>query len=263
MRPWPKRLVAALPWLAAGGFACAITLVALAPAAWIAPQFARATGGHVNLVDPDGSVWHGSGTLMLAPGADRSAATLLPGRVEWTTRFWPLLTGRVQMRMRQTEAMPEPVTLDATWRGAVLSAGAMAVPASLLAGLGTPFNTLDLQGDVRLGWTDWRLIGSNTFGQLTVTIDEMSSRVSRVKPLGSYRAVLQAKGAGADLDLATTKGPLFLDGHGAFGAAGGSFRGTAHAAPEQQANLAGLLNLLGHPIGNGEVSLIFGGDAAR
>ncbi|OXH86864.1 general secretion pathway protein GspN, partial [Burkholderia multivorans] len=126
-------------------------------------------------------------------------------------------------------------------------------------GLGTPFNTLDLQGDVRLGWTDWRLIGRNAFGQLTVTIDGMSSRVSRVKPLGSYRAVLQAKGTGADLDLTTTQGPLFLDGHGTFGPGSGAFRGTAHAAPEQQANLAGLLNLLGRPIGNGQVSLIYGG----
>ncbi|VWC00424.1 type II secretion system protein N [Burkholderia lata] len=262
MRPGIKRLATALPWVLAGGLATAVTLVALAPAAWIAPQFARATGGHVNLVDPDGSLWHGSGTLMLAPGADQSAATLLPGRVEWTTGFWPLLTGRVQMRMRQTEAMPDAVTLDATWRGAVLSAGTMAVPASLLAGLGTPFNTLDLQGDVRLGWSDWRLIGNNAFGQLTVTIDSMSSRVSRVKPLGSYRAVLQAKGAGADLDLSTMQGPLFLDGHGNFGPGQGAFRGTAHSAPEQQANLAGLLNLLGHPLGNNEVSLIFG-DAQR
>lgn len=194
MRPGIRRLAAAVPWAVAGGLATALTLVALAPAAWIAPQVARATGAHVNLVDPEGSLWHGSGTLMLAPGADQSAATLLPGRVQWTTRFWPLLTGRVQMHMRQTDAMPDAVTLDATWRGAVLSAGSMAVPASLLAGLGTPFNTLDLQGDVRLGWTDWRMIGNNAFGQLTVTIDSMSSRVSRVKPLGSYRAVLQAKG---------------------------------------------------------------------
>ena len=262
MKPWSKRLVAALPWLAAGGLASAITLVSLAPAAWVAPQFANATDGHVNLVDPEGSLWRGSATLMLAPGVERSAATLLPGRIEWRTQFWPLLTGRVRMRMRQTEAMPEPVTLDATWRGAVMSAGTMAVPASLLAGLGTPFNTLDLQGDVRLGWSDWRLLGKNAFGQLTVTIDGMSSRVSRVKPLGSYRAVLQAKGASADLDLTTIQGPLFLDGHGAFGAANAGFRGTAHAAPEQQANLAGLLNLLGHPIGKGAVSLIYG-DAAR
>lgn len=72
MRPALRRLVAVLPWLAAGALATAATLVALAPAAWIAPQFARATGGHLNLVDPDGSLWHGSGTLMLAPGATRA-----------------------------------------------------------------------------------------------------------------------------------------------------------------------------------------------
>lgn len=255
------RARAALPWLAVGAVAVGIMLVTLLPAAWVTPQFARATGGHVNLVNPSGSLWQGSATLLLAPGADRSASTLLPGRVEWHTEFWPLFGGRVRMRMLQTDAMPDPVTLDATLRGATLSAGAMAVPASLLAGLGTPFNTLDLQGDVRIGWTDWRLIGNDAFGQLTVTITGMSSRVSRVKPLGDYRAVLQAQGAASTLDLATLKGPLTLTGRGDFGPNQASFRGNASATPEQRDNLAGLLNLLGHPVGDGSVSLIYGGGA--
>lgn len=259
---WPMRVRRVAPWILIGGVAILVTLVALLPASWVMLQFGRATGGHVNLVDPDGSLWRGSATLLLAPGADRSASTLLPGRVEWRTQFWPLFAGRVRMRLRQTDAMPDGVTLDATLRGAVLSAGSMAVPASLLAGLGTPFNTLDLQGDVRLDWTDWRLFGKDAFGQLTVTITDMSSRVSRVKPLGSYRAVLEARGANSTLDLSTSKGPLMMSGQGNFGATGASFRGTASAEPEQRDNLAGLLNLLGHPIGNGAVSLIYG-DAAR
>ena len=132
MRPGIKRLATALPWVLAGGLATAVTLVALAPAAWIAPQFARATGARESRRSRRVVVAR-LGHADARAGADQSAATLLPGRVEWTTRFWPLLTGRVQMRMRQTEAMPDAVTLDATWRGAVLSAGTMAVPASLLA----------------------------------------------------------------------------------------------------------------------------------
>ncbi len=256
------RLRAALPWIAAGGLAILLTLVTLLPAAWVTPQFAQATGGHVNLVNPSGSLWEGSATLLLAPGADRSASTLLPGRVEWHTQFWPLFTGRVRMQMRQTDAMPNAVTLDATLRGAVLSAGSMSVPASLLAGLGTPFNTLDLQGDVRIDWSDWRLFGNDAFGQMTVTITDMTSRVSRVKPLGSYRAVLQAQGAASTLDLTTLKGPLLMTGRGTFGPNQASFRGSASATPEQRDNLAGLLNLLGHPVGDGSVSLIYG-DAAR
>ena len=58
---------------------------------------------------------------MLAAGSDMSAATLLPGRIEWHTAFWPLFTGRVRMTMLQSEAMPDPITVDATPRGAILS----------------------------------------------------------------------------------------------------------------------------------------------
>ncbi|MBI0326811.1 type II secretion system protein N [Burkholderia plantarii] len=251
------RLRATLPWVVTGVLAVAVVIVALLPAAWVTPQFARASGGHLNLVDADGSLWHGSATLLLAPGHDRSASTLLPGRIEWQTSFWSLFTGHLRMTMRQTEAMPDPITVDATLRGALVSSGAMAVPASLLAGLGTPFNTLDLQGDVRIGWSDWRLFGQDVFGQLTLTITDMSSRLSIVKPLGSYRAVWQAQGANATLDLSTLKGPLFLQGHGTFAGRTSSFNGTARADDAQRENLIGLLNLLGRPIGPGLVSLTF------
>ncbi len=134
----------------------------------------------------------------------------------------------------------------------------MAVPASLLSGLGAPFNTLDLQGDVRLAWSDWRSFNQEAFGQLTVTLNDVSSRVSLVKPLGSYRVVFQAQGASSTLDLTTLKGPLMLTGHGMRGVgARHRFIGTASAAPEARDNLAGLLNLLGRPSGPDTVALTF------
>ena len=143
---------------------------------------------------------------MLAAGSDMSAATLLPGRIEWRTAFWPLFTGRVRMIMRHSEAMPDPITVDATLRSATVTPGAIAVPASLLSGLGAPFNTLDLQGDVRLSWSDWRSFNQEAFGQLTVTLNDVSSRVSLVKPLGSYRVLFQAQGASSTMDLTTSRG---------------------------------------------------------
>lgn len=254
---WMRHVRAALPWLVVAVLSSSVVLLAMLPAAWIAPQFAKATHGHVNLAEPAGSLWHGSASLMLAAGPDETGATVLPGRIEWQTAFWPLFTGRVQMRMRQSEAMPDPVTVDATTRGAVLSAGAMAVPASLLSGLGAPFNTLDLQGDVRLAWTDWRTFGNEAFGRLTITLDDMSSRVSLVKPLGTYQVVFQAQGVSSTLDLSTLKGPLMLAGHGVVSPASTSFQGTASATPDQRDNLAGLLNLLGRPTGPGTVALVF------
>ncbi|MFL9989349.1 type II secretion system protein N [Paraburkholderia sediminicola] len=257
MTYWMRRLRVALPWLAIALLASAVVMLTLLPAAWITPQFARQTRGHVNLVNPAGSLWHGSATLMLAAGSDMSAATLLPGRIEWRTAFWPLFTGRVRMIMRHSEAMPDPITVDATLRSATVTPGALAVPASLLSGLGAPFNTLDLQGDVRLAWSDWRSFNQEAFGQLTVTLNDVSSRVSLVKPLGSYRLLFQAQGVSSTLDLTTLKGPLMLTGNGTVSAVSTSFRGTASAAPEARDNLVGLLNLLGRPSGPDTVALTF------
>ena len=257
MNFWTRRLRAALPWLLVAVLSSGTVVLVLLPAAWITPQFTKASCGHVNLVDPAGSLWNGSATLMLAAGSDTSSATLLPGRIEWHTAFWPLFTGRVQMTMLQSEAMPVPITVDATRRGAVLSQGSIAVPAALLTGLGAPFNTLDLQGEVRLAWSDWRSFDQEAFGQLTVTLNDASSRVSLVKPLGSYQVVIQAQGNSSTIDLSTLKGPLMLKGHGMVGGGVSSFNGTASAAPEARDNLAGLLNLLGRPSGPDTVALTF------
>jgi general secretion pathway protein N len=257
MSYWTRRLRLAVPALLVMIVSIAGTLLVMMPAAWIVPQFSKATGGHINLVDPAGSLWRGSATLMLAAGSDGAGATLLPGRIEWTTAFWPLLTGRVHMTMRQTEAMPDAVIVDATPRGATLTASQIAVPATLLSGLGAPFNTLDFDGNVRLSWTEFRLLNRNAYGQVVVTLDDMASRVSRVKPLGSYRVALQAQGAQATLDLSTSKGPLVLKGNGSISQDSTSFQGTAQAAPDQRENLAGLLNLLGRHTDPDTVALTF------
>jgi general secretion pathway protein N len=99
------------------------------------------------------------------------------------------------------------------------------------------------------------LIRGNAFGGLTITLEDMISRVSPVKPLGSYRVVLQAQGAASTLDLSTLKGPLLLSGHGTIAGSGTSFHGEASSTPEARENLSGLLNLLGRPMGPGTVSL--------
>lgn len=257
MSYWTRRARAGLPWIVVAVVSVAATLLAMLPAAWIVPQFGRATQGHVNLVDPAGSLWHGSATLMLAAGTDGSGATQLPGRVEWDTAFWPLFTGHLRMRMRQTQAMPDAAILDAGLSAATLSPGVIAVPATLLAGLGAPFNTLNMEGGVQLSWTEWRVLGRNTFGQLIVSLDGMSSSVSRVKPLGSYRVVYQAQGSSGAIDLSTAKGPLMLTGQGTVSGQSTNFEGSASAAPEARENLAGLLNLLGRHTGPDSVALSF------
>ena len=256
-----RRFLAAWPWFAMAVVSVVVTLAVMLPAAWIVPQFAKATGGHVNLVDPAGSLWRGSATLMLATGSGAGGsdgATLLPGRIEWRTAFWPLFSGRVRMEMRQTDSMPDAVFVDAGPSGSTVSPGTIAVPASLLTGLGAPFNTLNMDGNVRLTWTELRMLGHNTYGQVIVTLDDMASSVSRVKPLGSYRVVFQAEGQAGTMDLTTSRGPLLLSGQGTVSQTSSAFNGVATSTPEARENLAGLLNLLGRHTGPDTVELTFG-----
>jgi general secretion pathway protein N len=247
----------AAPWVLVALLVCGLTVAVLAPAAWLVPQFSRASGGRINLVEPSGSIWQGSAKLTLASGADAGSATLLPGVIAWRTEFLPLLSGRLRMHMRNAANMRQEIVLDATRGETTLSPGSMTVPATLLTGLGAPFNTLDLQGDLRLDWTGWRLAGTRTFGQFALALTDMASRVSRVRPLGSYEVVYDALGDSATLALTTRKGPLLLDGKGERQGSRFSFSGVASSAPGAQDALLGLLSLLGRPLGNGRFELLF------
>ena len=125
-------------------------------------------------------------------------------------------------------------------------------PAAWLAGLGTPFNTLQLGGTLRLtsnGMTlesvqgRWRLIGS-----VDVDLLGVSSRLSTLDTLGSYRFSVRGgatSGDPATLNLDTLEGALRLSGSGQWTGFRVRFRGEASAAEGQEAALNNLLNIIG------------------
>jgi general secretion pathway protein N len=247
-----QKLLRVLPWILTALIAAMVVILVMLPAAWFTPMIARATANRIHFSLPAGSIWQGSATLMLAAGANPvQGLTALPGRIEWRTAFWPLLTGRVHMLLYAREAMPKAFELTLTPRQALLSAGRLTLPASLLTGLGAPFNTLALQGDIQLEWNKWRLSSEHPSGELMIHLNNMASRVSPVRPLGSYRIAIQATGRQTTFELITTKGVLLLDGRGQWQQHGKfSFQGTARAQEAEYERLRGLLTLLGPAIGN-------------
>jgi len=264
-RRWPMVVAAvATVCIVAGA-----TVLAMAPASWVASAIAQGTQGRVGLANAQGSLWQGSANLMLSTGtgsgdtgpASEQSATLLPNRIHWHTRFWPLFQGHIQMVMQEARPLSQPILIDAGWQSTTVFAGSLGVPASLLVGLGAPFNTLDLQGDVTLDWTDWRILGRGrsalAYGQLTVDLQNMSSSVSRVSPLGSYRSTFNAQGPDATLAVTTVSGPLILNGQGRLQGTQFSFDGSATSTPAAHDNLAGLLNLLGRRTDDNTVALSF------
>ena len=82
-------------------------------------------------------------------------------------------------------------------------------------------------------------------GIMHLEMNDMASRLSPVKPLGSYDLALDWHGAQANVTLKTLKGPMLLSGSGMFANGHLQFSGKAESESGQETALANLLNLLG------------------
>lgn len=240
----------AMRWAMAGA---AIGLLAgvttFAPAAWLASAVTRITDGRVWLADASGTVWDGDAQLVFAGGDGSRDAVALPGRVAWRMR--PSMAG-FGAEVRIPCCAPAPMQLSAVpaWGGLSVSASQVQVqwPAALLAGLGTPWNTLQLDGSLRMDserlsarWVQGRMVME---GSARFDAESVSSRLSTLRPMGSYRLILQG-GNPTRLTLQTLEGGLQLSGSGEWVGDRLRFRGEASAQPEREAALANLLSIIG------------------
>jgi general secretion pathway protein N len=243
-----------------------IGLVVFAPAAWLAAALASASDQRMLLADAKGTVWSGSAVPTLTAGPGSRDASTLPGRLHWQLR--PGL-GHLNLGLSQTCCLNGELALQLR-----LGLGRVAIvvaprsdaigqwPAAWLAGLGTPWNTLQIGGLLRLSSSGltletvqgrWRLVGG-----ADVDLLGASSRLSTLDALGNYRIGLRGSadaGVAATLQLDTLDGALRLSGSGQW--AGGAqlrFRGEARAAEGQEAPLSNLLNIIGRR--QGAASLI-------
>lgn len=243
-----KRLLVAAGVLL-GGLAA---LVAFAPAAWLAGALASASGERLLLADARGSIWSGSAVPVLTGGPDSRDASALPGRLHWSLGLdgWALglrarheccINGELKLRIEPGFGRLK-ITLPA-------SSGAIGQwPASWLAGLGTPFNTLQFGGWLSLSSSGLVVESSQGHWQLsggaTLAMNGISSRVSTLDVLGSYRLALTG-GSVTQIVLSTLQGPLQISGSGEWAAKGFRFRGEARAEPGSEAALNNLLNIIG------------------
>jgi general secretion pathway protein N len=220
-----------------------------APAAWLASAVYQASAGQVQLTEAHGTVWTGSARLVLAGGAGSRDSAALPGRLDWQLRpGWLAL--KLQVTADCCTTAPLRWRLAPRWGGAILEMadGTSQWPAAVLAGLGTPWNTLQAEGSLQwvtqglsVEWIEGRLAVSGR-GELTAM--DLSSRLSTLKPMGSYRIILTG-GTTAALDLTTLGGSLQLSGSGRWIGSRLRFEGVASAAPEHEAALSNLLNIIG------------------
>ncbi len=235
-----------------------IALLIFAPAAWLGAAVARATNSQVQLVEAHGTVWTGSARLLLTGGADSRDAALLADRVQWILR--PVWGGaRMQVHVLCCSQQPLQLLLSPHWGGALVDVQTLRLQfnAALLAGLGTPWNTMQPQGQLTINsdalqvqWTQGR---AQLTGAVSLDMLDMSSRLSTLRPLGDYRLNLTG-GATPSLQLQTLQGALQLSGNGQWVGSRLRFSGEASVTPGSEEALGNLLNIIGRR--NGTRSII-------
>jgi len=242
-------------WAVAGailGLALAVFL--FLPASLLASGVQRATRGHLLLQDPVGTVWNGSARLTIAGGVGSNDASTLPGRVNWRLRpTWTGARARIQAECCTDGAIRLVARrTGGAWRLQVADAQSR-WPAEVLSGLGTPWNTLSFEGELEIAtrglsveWTGSRLAVA---GQADLVARRLSSRLSTLRPMGSYRIIVQG-GTTPTLQLQTLEGSLQLSGAGQWAGSRLRFQGEASAAPEREAALSNLLNIIGRREGS-------------
>ncbi len=226
------------------------------PAHWLTGVVNRAAQQRLVLEDARGTVWTGSARLLVTGGEGSRDVAALPGRVDWRLR--PSFSGAwLELKASCCSLAPVQIAASPRWNGAAVQVGALQLrwPLGLLAGLGTPWNTVQLQGSMDMGSTGLTLVWDagqvQATGSVRMEATDVASRLSTLRPLGSYLLELAAPGPGQtpSLSLKTVSGNLILTGQGQWVGSRLRFSGEAVAVEGREAALDNLLNIIGRRSG--------------
>ena len=259
-RPALKRTGSTRRWALLGLlFGVLVAVVTWAPARWLASVVQDVSQSRIRLEQPRGTVWNGTALLALSGGSGSSDTVALPGFVNWRIRpSW----GGLRMDLSASCCTPKPLQINARAVGLSglhigMSDNQSNWPTSLLVGLGTPWNTLQLQGQLAVRSQGLTLDMTRTqltlVGQIVVDAMQVSSRLSTLKPMGSYSVTVQG-GSTPTVQLQTLDGSLELSGNGQWVGSRLRFDGVATAQPDRIEAVSNLLNIIGRR--NGAQSII-------
>lgn len=252
----PSAAPARSPWRPAVWGAClglCLALLLWAPARWLAWGVGQASQGQVQLHQARGTVWHGSAQLVLSGGAGSRDAQALPGRLQWQiSPGWMSLQLQFLADCCMQQSASARLQAGLSTLQLQLSDHTSTWPAALLSGLGAPWNTLQAAGQLKLRsqslqlhWAAGRL---RLQGLVELDALNMSSKLSTLQPMGSYRLQLRGTPEGSatpDLQLSTLQGSLQLQGQGQWVGQRLRFTGEASAQEGSEAALSNLLNIIG------------------
>ncbi len=225
----------------------------------MADGVAQLSQQRVLLKHAQGTVWQGSAQWVLSTGLrngvpDASTDMALPTPVRWQLQPQFNRSTGVALGLRLSTAcctlQPLTLSLSPLWGGlrVTIDDHQSQWPAHWLVGLGAPWNTIRPEGQMQLRTQglSWQVQAGHAQlqGLAELQLLQLSTRLSTLRPLGSYRVQVRG-GDTMAMTLDTLEGSLQLQGTGQWLNQRLRFQGEASAAPEFEAALSNLLNILG------------------
>lgn len=255
----PKARTAWMGYSLAAG-AAAWWLLSELPATLVSRWVGQASHQQVQLTHAQGTMWNGS--AMLALLGPSGTGLSLPQRVQWRLSM-QIDAWQPQLRLELMAqcCMQQPALLMVGRMPGFFGAGvqwpASQWPLDALQGLGSPWNSIKLAGQLNVHPTQWVLNwnGNTLAGEARAEIKHLEVAMAPGLALGPFELQVGAPGAqpvavGEPIVLKTLQGPLVLEGSGQWNPKGLRFKGTAYAEPDSKDRLQGLLSLLGEPQGD-------------
>ena len=232
--------------------AFAAALIFLAPASLLDARLASISDGRVRIAHAAGTLWRGSGDLVLADGTQRP--------VSWSIEAWPLLRGELRGSFTGSADSQRIGTFDASGDKLELHGIELAVPMeALLRTLGAPSILASAGGEVTLR-VDRLVRGADTLdaqlGLLWSNASLPSQRPDLRIALGDVRAELSGQGREVPGTIQNSGGDVDLRGT-LSAAANGSARVDLAVKPregiarDRADAIATALGLIGSPDGQG------------
>lgn len=227
--------------------------------AWLIPWAIKQTQLNQIIINNSvGSFWNGKGTGQVEIFVPSSPSyILILDQIAWSWRPTHLLAGELAWDVALENKSAKFSGVVATGFGGVSIHHAKAeMPAQIISDIYPAAALFKPQGKLLLTTDDFSFSKNNFSGKAQLDWRGAEVIMSPVKPLGEYRALLNATGSATDVQLSTLSGPLKLNGKGNWTVKDGArFSGTAQAEATQAANIDPLLQLMGKPAVNGAYPL--------
>jgi len=251
----------------------ALFLLITLPAYWADWLVSRASHNVVRIQQPEGTLWGGSGNLVVQSIGQERMQT----RITWTIQPLWLFTGKLQARLSSRDdgktapaisALPPSMavagsplnaTLRIGYRHFSISEVDAAVPVSVLSAFNPAVDLVAPSGRLQITAQQATLTPAGLEGGIQLTWLGAGARMGGLSEVGDYRLVVNGRGPTAELRIETLRGDVGLTAQGEWQTQGeGLLRLTGSVTPgNREQNLRPLMTMLNIQNNNGQYNWTF------